>query len=274
MVRKISDAFTPYNKNKLRVLLCHNIAEKDFATFREKLKWLSKKWNFINVKDFEEMMNGNKKIIGNNLLLTFDDGFLSDYFVAKEILNPMGISALFFIISGYSKLKEKKDQIAFLEKNLYPKWRGHNIPYNRDDLINMSLENIEYLIQTGHEIGFHTTSHQKLSIINNETDLNDEIIKGADELEAALNIKIKHFSFSFGDLDSFSEKALTTAKSRFKYIYTGMRGNNAKHLTHPFAIRRDTIAVTDSNNMVGIYLLGGADFLYYKKFNIYESWIK
>jgi peptidoglycan/xylan/chitin deacetylase (PgdA/CDA1 family) len=84
MVRKISDAFTPYNKNKLRVLLCHNIAEKDFATFREKLKWLSKKWNFINVKDFEEMMNGNKKIIGNNLLLTFDDGFFSSPIVASH----------------------------------------------------------------------------------------------------------------------------------------------------------------------------------------------
>ena len=153
-------------------------------------------------------MNGNKKIIGNNLLLTFDDGFLSDYFVAKEILNPMGISALFFIISEYSKLKDKKDQITFLEKNLYPKWKGESIPYNRDDLINMSLENIEYLIQTGHEVGYHTASHQRLSVINDEIDLNDEIIKGADELESSLKIKINHFAYSFGDLESFNEKAV------------------------------------------------------------------
>ena len=272
MIRNISNYFNPDKKNKLRVLLFHDIAKKDFVKFRDKLKWLSKKWNFINTEDFEKMINGKEKIIGNNLLLTFDDGFLSNYFVAKEILNPMGISALFFIISEYSKLREKKDQVTFLEKNLYPKWKGENIPSHRDELINMSLKNIKYLIQTGHEIGYHTASHKRLSTITNETDLNNEIIKGADELETVLNTKIKHFSFSFGDLDSFSEKALNIAKSRFKFIYTGMRGDNAQHL-NPFAIRRDAITVIDSKNKVGSYLLGAADFIYEKKFNIYESWV-
>ena len=118
MIRNISNYFNPDNKNKLRVLPFHDIAKKDFVKFRDKLKWLSKKWNFINTNDFGRMINGKEKIIGNNLLLTFDDGFLSNYFVAKEILNPMGISALFFIISEYSKLREKKDQVAFLENNL------------------------------------------------------------------------------------------------------------------------------------------------------------
>ena len=110
-------------------------------------------------------------------------------------------------------------------------------------------------------------------IIKENSELENEIIIGANKLESLLNIQINHFSFSFGDLDSFNQQALKLAKSRYKFIYTGMRGNNAKHL-NPLAIRRDTIAVNDSNKLVGSFLLGAADFVYEKKFNIYESWIK
>jgi peptidoglycan/xylan/chitin deacetylase (PgdA/CDA1 family) len=136
----------------------------------------------------------------------------------------------------------------------------------------MSADNIKYLIQSGHEIGYHTASHQRLSTIVSKKVLKNEIIVGADELELILNIKINHFSFSFGDLESFNEQALKLAKSRYKFIYTGMRGNNARYL-NPLAIRRDTIAINDSNNVIGCFLLGAADFIYIKKFNIYESWV-
>ena len=138
-VQNIATLFDPNNNNKLRVLLFHDIAKKDFNKFKKKLEWLSKKWDFISANDFGRMINGDEQIIGNNLLLTFDDGFLSDYFVAKETLKPMGIPALFFIISEFIKMKDKKDQESFLEKNLYPNWKGEKIPAHREELINMSV---------------------------------------------------------------------------------------------------------------------------------------
>jgi len=271
-IKNIATLFDPNNDKKLRVLLFHDIAKKDFDRFKEILVWLSKEWNFISANDFEKMINGDKQIIGNNLLLTFDDGFLSDYYVAKEILNPMGIPALFFIITEFCRMEDEKKQKLFLEENLYPKWKGEIIPAHRDELVNMSIENIKYLIKSGHKIGYHTASHQRLSNIKENSELENEIIIGANKLELLLNIQINHFSFSFGDLDSFNQQALKLAKSRYKFVYTGMRGNNSKHL-NPLAIRRDTIAVTDSNNLVGSFLLGAVDFVYEKKFNIYESWI-
>ena len=102
--RILSLLYYPYKiisnkKNSLRVLLFHDIAKEDFNKFKNILEWLSKDWNFVGVDDFGKMIVGNKKIVGNNLLLTFDDGFLSNYYITKEILNPMGIPALFFIIS-------------------------------------------------------------------------------------------------------------------------------------------------------------------------------
>ena len=123
--RILSLLYYPYKiisnkKNNLRVLLFHDIAKDDFNKFKNILEWLSKDWNFISADDFGKMMNGDKKIIGNNLLLTFDDVFLSDYFVVKEILNPMGIPALFFIISEFCMIDNKNEQKIFLENNLYP----------------------------------------------------------------------------------------------------------------------------------------------------------
>ena len=174
--RILSLLYYPYKiisnkKNSLRVLLFHDIAKDDFNKFKNILERLSKDWNFIGADDFGKMMNGDKKIIGNNLLLTFDDGFLSDYFVAKEILNPMGIPALFFIISEFCMISDKNEQKMFLEKNLYPRWRGESVPIHKKELINMSIKNIKYLIQSGHEIGFHTSSHQRLSTIKHKSSL-------------------------------------------------------------------------------------------------------
>ena len=79
--------------NKLRVLLFHYIPHAETKIFKEKLIWLKKYWNFIDPDTFNLMLKGEKKIIGNNLLLTFDDGYLSDYYITKEVLNPMGIKA-------------------------------------------------------------------------------------------------------------------------------------------------------------------------------------
>ena len=87
----------------------------------------------------------------------------------------------------------------------------------------------------------------------------------------SLKIKINHIAYSFGDLESFNEKALNIAKKRFQFIYTGMRGDNAQNL-NPFAIRRDAIRAIDSKNIIGSYLLGAADFMYNKKFAFFESW--
>ena len=69
----------------------------------------------------------------------------------------------------------------------------------------------------------------------------------------------------------FNKDALHIARSRFPYVYTGMRGNNAKREI-PWAIRRDTIAIDDSFHLMGSFLEGIADFRYKHDLNTYESW--
>jgi hypothetical protein len=44
------------------------------------------------------MISGNEPIQDNNLLITFDDGLISNRIVAEKILNPMGIKAIFLLL--------------------------------------------------------------------------------------------------------------------------------------------------------------------------------
>lgn len=252
---------------RLRVLLFHDIAPNQYGVFKDKIEWLSKKWKFVGPEQFGDMLSGKKPVEGDSLLLTFDDGFCSDRVVAEKILNPMGIRALFFVISEFSKLDDKDMQSKFISDNLYP---GEKVPENTKHMRNMSIADLKYLVETGHTIGSHTTSHGRLSSITGEA-LVSEIVSGADWLQDQLDVNIDHFAYSFGDLASFSREALNVARARFSYIYTGMRGDNSR-LVPPWAIRRDSIAIENSLSLVGAFVEGAADFRYKKNLSVYESW--
>ena len=268
----LAQALISQEKNtRLRVLLFHDIPKDSYSFFKQKLEYLSKNWNFITAKDLERYLKGETLLHGDNLLLTFDDGFQSNRLVAEEILNPMGIKALFFVVTEFIKLTNQVDQIQFIKTNLYPEWSDRAYPENLSEMKSLSYEDLAYLNNSGHTIGCHTATHPDLSKISNEKHLIQEITESANSLENKLEIKIEHFSYGFGNVSYFNKNALEIARSRFPYIYTGMRGDNAKSM-NPWAIRRDTIAIEDSLHLMGSLLEGLADFRYKKDFATYESW--
>ena len=96
----------PITENKIRVLLYHDVSINKFECLLKSLTELKKKWNFITPQDFENHINGKKILKGKNLLLTFDDGFISNKFVAKKILNILDIKAIFFVLPNFININE------------------------------------------------------------------------------------------------------------------------------------------------------------------------
>ena len=86
-----------------------------------------------------------------------------------------------------------------------------------------------------------------------------------------LGVHVEHFAYTFGDLASFSSQAFQVAQKRFRYVYSGLRGNNTIG-TSSFVIRRDVLTPSDPNALVGAFLEGGADFLYRRSLNHLEDW--
>nr|WP_319395157.1 polysaccharide deacetylase family protein [uncultured Desulfobacter sp.] len=253
--------------HRLRILIYHDIAPHEQERFASQLRWIKRYWNFVSPAQFVDIMESREPISGDNVLLTFDDGFASNRQIAENILGPLGIKALFFIVSKFTDLTDKMERLRFISKNICPNLDKNNIPPH---LHNMNWSDLTYLLDTGHTIGAHTCSHARLSGLNNKRELNSEIVSGADQLERMLGIKVTHFAYPYGDCSSISPEAIAVAKQRFNFIYTGMRGNNTGG-TPSWALRRDAIAPHNSLDLAGSLLEGGADWRYTKHLSRYES---
>jgi peptidoglycan/xylan/chitin deacetylase (PgdA/CDA1 family) len=278
VARKIGCKLGFISPNRLRVLLYHDISFEEEESFYNQLVWLKKNWNIVTPLQFEEMISGKNPIIGNNLLITFDDGLASNRVVAEKILNPMGIKAIFFVISEFIKIKDHLEARKFVSKYIIPESNIKDIPNNWR---NLQWHDLSALISQGHAIGHHTKMHKRLSECISESELEEEIVLSAKEMAFKLDIEIKHFAYTFGDIDSFSKEALLLASSKFNFVHSGLRGNNEKY-NSPLAIRRDAATSQLSNNeyiifnnkLLDAFLDGFADFRYISSRKKLDSWIK
>jgi peptidoglycan/xylan/chitin deacetylase (PgdA/CDA1 family) len=258
------------------VLLYHDIAPRDQANFAAQMRWLKRSWNFVSAEHVAAMVSGQEPIVGRNLLVAFDDGFASNRVVAEEVLNPLEIKALFFVMSDFVDITNVDEARHFIAQNIYPGTHAVELPAH---WCNMGWSDLEALQQQGHSIGGHTRTHARLSQVKNESDLVWEIISSADVLEQRLGVSIEHFAYTFGNLASFSEQALAVARRRFRFIYSGLRGDNAVGVA-PYALRRDSAATQDSfsnysvfsNHLLGAFLEGAADFKYAGDIASLNSW--
>ena len=113
-----------------------------------------------------------KKIKGKNIILTFDDGFHSNSIIEKKILAKYKIKAAFFIPYNFMKSKNKKEALKFIKKRL----KIFDYKAEKDERINMNLNDILILSKKKHVIGFHTKNHIELSKSNSINKVQDEII--------------------------------------------------------------------------------------------------
>lgn len=258
LAKVIGRPFGLSSPHRLRVLLYHDIAPDQQTSFAAQLRWLVRTWTFVTPERFAAMVSGLEPIRGSNLLLTFDDGFVSNRIVAEQILNSMGMRALFFVVSDLVALKDRLEARRFIARHVYPALRAEELP---DHWLNMQWPDLEALLEQGHTIGCHTRTHARLSQLATESDLEQEIVGSGDALEKHLGAPVNHFAYTFGDLGSFSETALAVARRRYRYVYSGLRGDNAVGVS-PFALRRDAATARDSRALLGAFLEGAADSRY------------
>jgi len=278
VVRKIGVALHIVSPNRLRVLIYHDIPSEEEGAFRKQMHSLKKHWNIITPSEFEQMITGGSQVNGDNLLITFDDGFSSNRIVAENVLNPLGIKAIFFVISDFVKIKDRAESHKFIADHIIPGSKVLDIPKSWG---NMQLKDLSALIKQGHTIGWHTKLHNRLSECSSKNELEDELILSSENLSHQLGIEINHFAYTFGDLESFSEAAHLVAKRKFRFIYSGLRGNNIQNIS-PLAIRRDAAAYQLPNNEYRVFnnrlldsFLGGfADFRYKLSKKILDSWCR
>ena len=268
----LKNLFTIFGKkkeNQLRVITFHNILREEHDKFYNLIQYLKKDWNIISPDQFKDIINSKEmKTSKKNILITFDDAFKSQKIVTEKFLDPLNIKALFFIVSDFVKISSKNEAHKFIKKNFF---KSHNKD-NKIDLEsnNMTLEDIRYLVSKGHTIGGHTKTHKQLSKIKNRNSLIEEIIESKNFLENQIEIEIEDFAYTFGDLASIDKISVDIITKNFKYLYSGLRGNNMN--INKKIVRRDAVDMKEDFQIISAYLNGYVDLIYSKKLNKLEKW--
>lgn len=132
--------------------------------FYDQMKWLhDNRYRAITLDDLFE-----KPPQGKTVILTFDDGHISNYKIAYPILKQFGFKAVFFIVTGFI---DKKDHLT----------RDHIREMQKDGML----------------FGSHTSTHPYLLSLS-RTEMAREILQSRTKLGDLIGSEVHHFSIPYG----------------------------------------------------------------------------
>src|SRR3989339_649907 len=102
----------------VRILIFHNVKKDLWPRFRSLVEHINEKYGFLTPAEAKDYFSGKSKVAGVKFLLSFDDGFMADAELFKEVLEPAGLKALFFVCPGFVGL-DGKDATDFVVNNLF-----------------------------------------------------------------------------------------------------------------------------------------------------------
>lgn len=95
-------------KNRVIILMYHRFSDEPEPfkiqqnIFENQIKFFKKKYNFISLKHYSEVLNEKRDDIPNNpIIITMDDGYQDNYTVAYPILKKYSIPATIFITTDF-----------------------------------------------------------------------------------------------------------------------------------------------------------------------------
>jgi len=197
-------------QNKVSVLLFH---ECDKDVFEKSVIYFKKYYNIISLKDYIEnnhLKNNDQKPF---LILTFDDGWASNYDLLETVIKykiPVTIFLIYDYINSESpfwwnlngftptqvetmKVIPNKKRLSMVNTNLERK-----LNTNTQDSLNPAEINemIPFF-----DFQSHTLSHPVLTNCTKKT-IEDEIISSKKLLESLLDKKVSHFAYPNGNYNS------------------------------------------------------------------------
>ena len=248
-------------KASTHILIFHDIPPIQIKRLEKLIRHLNDRYDIIDPVAFTQQFQNKCFSKKKSLLFSFDDGFYSNYIVAKEILFPLGIRSIFFIPTGFIDCSNREDEINYINNNIYEEESKPDLEI--DDMKPMRWEHLSELLDMGNIIGAHTINHTQLSSIKTNSLMIDEITSSGDRIEYMLGSRVDHFAFPFGDINSINANALRIASKRYSYVYSGIRGPNMLD-TNNFTIRREPVNVSDDLRYNSLVASGGLSSYYWR----------
>ena len=215
------------SENNNIVILCyHSVANDDwrfsvsFETLKQQVEHLLQQRQAISLEDLEQYLNGKLDINKPSFVITFDDGY-------KNILQTI----------PYFKEKGIKPTVFLL---------GNTEHADRYELNNslafLTDEEILELHNAGWTLGVHSATHADFRNLTKES-IQKEISVAKTNLEKALQVKMKYFSFPKG---VYSKKILEEVKKAGYTMAVSMDDGFISKKTNKYTIPRVGVDATHS----------------------------
>lgn len=196
-------------KNSVYVVNYHATYPKNKLNFLKQIEFYKKYFEIIDensLLNFNQLFSKNKK---PKILITFDDGHISNYYNAKN-LDQLGIKATFFL--PISVIQRKTENNIGLENQTLNNEYSILSELNEDiknnyHRLTMTWQQVIDLSNRGHSIGSHGYNHIRLSNDLNESQLNQEVVMSKKIIEEKLGKSINSFCWIIGDSKSYSKNA-------------------------------------------------------------------
>jgi peptidoglycan/xylan/chitin deacetylase (PgdA/CDA1 family) len=157
--------------------------DSKYCVSADEFKWQMEQLSYSNLKNIlPKDLNHSE---ANSFVLTFDDGYSSDFETVSKILVEFNFKAAFFILS-------------------------------QSDALLQHAENYKELIRNGHQVASHGTNHESLKP-KMKNELLDEFERSREQIKYSLGIETEDFSLPYGQ---FNPNTIISANSRgFKRVY-------------------------------------------------------
>lgn len=201
----------------VRIVHYHYVFDDERERFAQQLCFLAQEFRPVSLSHAVDRLRLGQTA-GDEVVVTFDDGFRNQLDNAAPLLAEHGFSACFFLVTEL--LEADRDSArAFCRDKLH-------LPLPVEPL---DWDGASRLLELGHEIGSHTRSHPDLTSLEPDA-LLDELASSREVLSRRLGAA-RHVSVPYGDRARFSETVADAAREAgYESCASAIRGVNRSAL--------------------------------------------
>ena len=246
----------------IRVTFTHGVGHALLDNFRTSIQYLREVRTPLSPETFFAILDGRTRQDRNSFLVTFDDGLLSSYQAAREVLDPMGIKAVFFVPTRILNLTTESDTRRFASEQLH-RDAGRAATLTHEQCAVMTGDHLKDLDARGHMVCPHTHNHVFLCDIRDHETANTELIRPKSIVEDLLGRNVRAFAFPVGTERQAGAFAYSIIRSHYDFCFTALNGINTprtvRHCLHRDCLPPDApleyVRLVFSGNYDAYYLL-------------------
>jgi peptidoglycan/xylan/chitin deacetylase (PgdA/CDA1 family)/folate-dependent phosphoribosylglycinamide formyltransferase PurN len=177
--------------------------------FARQVDYLRRHYRIASLPDALAMLESGR-VDAPTVVLTFDDGYADNVLNVRAVLEPLGLSATFFVCSQHLATGcPFRHDAAAGDKGFRP----------------MTWAEAKALADRGYTVASHTRTHFDCASTDVEL-LRHEVGGARAEIEAAIGRPVPAFSFPWGQPANMSAEAVEVARDSYDTIFSACGGAN------------------------------------------------